>query len=501
MLWKLSMTGIKSRFKDYLVLFSGLTLAGAIFYMFMTLATNGDFLNDSLPVTSQTIRLAFGIGIVLLILITFIYIVYANSFLLSMRKKDYGMYMILGARTSKIGKLIFVETLLVGLLATLVGILIGIVLAQWVSSVLVSQLGLTLHKFIGFYLPALLWTLVFFTLIFFLAAFWNRRRLVKSKVIDLLHEDQKPIRLHHHPVLKNIEALAGIVLMAGGYWVMTQAMVFKANTIWIAFLTIVIGTFFVFDALFTGVINILSKNRHFKYHKLRSFTIGQLKFRLGDYTRILTVISLLFALALGAITVGLDFVHVTDISLQANYYDVQLYQDTPAVRKQLKKVSVREQTGFDYKQVKNKIYVSKEQLLNNQIKSQEFRIKNGQTEYYTITIKPEELVKNKLPDNASLNGLLALLPMGDNDVKVINQDKFNQLKAQNNHVSLLLVNNFKQNIKNIESLQRAGLPNKPSYELLRTGVKVRQFIEINAIAAGFEFMGFFLGIAFLAMLA
>ena len=40
MLWKLSLTGIKSRFKDYLVLFSGLTFASAIFYMFMTLATN-----------------------------------------------------------------------------------------------------------------------------------------------------------------------------------------------------------------------------------------------------------------------------------------------------------------------------------------------------------------------------------------------------------------------------------------------------------------------------
>ncbi len=71
MLWKLSLTGIKSRFKDYLVLFSGLTFASAIFYMFMTLATNPAFLNGT--------QIVFGFGIALLSIITFVYIVYANS--------------------------------------------------------------------------------------------------------------------------------------------------------------------------------------------------------------------------------------------------------------------------------------------------------------------------------------------------------------------------------------------------------------------------------------
>lgn len=80
MLWKLSLTGIKSRFKDYLVLFSGLTFASAIFYMFMTLATNPTFLKGSLSIAFQITRIVFGFGIALLSIITFVYIVYANSF-------------------------------------------------------------------------------------------------------------------------------------------------------------------------------------------------------------------------------------------------------------------------------------------------------------------------------------------------------------------------------------------------------------------------------------
>lgn len=87
MLWKLSFTGLKSRFKDYAVLFSGLTLASAIFYMFMTIAINPQFLKGSLSIAFSITQMVFGFGIALLGIITLIYITYANSFLLSMRKK------------------------------------------------------------------------------------------------------------------------------------------------------------------------------------------------------------------------------------------------------------------------------------------------------------------------------------------------------------------------------------------------------------------------------
>lgn len=187
MLWKLSLTGLKSRFKDYAVLFSGLTLAAAIFYMFMTIAINPAFLKGSMAIAFSITQMVFIFGIALLAIITLVYIVYANSFLLSMRKKDYGTYMILGARNSKIGRLIFTETVVIGLLATALGILIGIGLTQVVSQLLISQLGLQLHKFLGFYLPAILWTVVFFVVLFFLAAIWNRHKLVSTSVIKLLH--------------------------------------------------------------------------------------------------------------------------------------------------------------------------------------------------------------------------------------------------------------------------------------------------------------------------
>lgn len=108
MIWKLSLTGMKTRLRDYMILFSGLAIAAAIFYMFESLATNKEFLEHSNTVSFVSI--VFHLGTVLLGIITFVYILYANSFLMTLRQKTYAMLMMLGARTSKIAQMIFIET-------------------------------------------------------------------------------------------------------------------------------------------------------------------------------------------------------------------------------------------------------------------------------------------------------------------------------------------------------------------------------------------------------
>ena len=518
MLWKLSLTGIKSRFKDYLVLFSGLTFASAIFYMFMTLATNPAFLKGSLSIAFKITQIVFSFGIALLSIITFVYIVYANSFLLSMRQKDYGMYMMLGARTSKIGRLIFAETLVVGLLATLLGTVLGVGLTQGVSSVLISQLGLQIHKFVGFYLPALLWTIAFFAILFFLAAFWNRHKLVKSNVINLLHEDQKPVKLHRNKLWKFIEAILGIALLAIGYWAMMHAAKLGTKTIPIAFFTIVFGSYFTFDSFFTAIIDLLRKNLAYKYKKLHSFTLGQLKFRLSDYTRILSTVSLLFALALGAITVGLNFNNMTEQSMQSTYYDVVLYGHNKKIDNQLKKVSVKSTTTFDYKMVvegkgkeKNRVlYISENQLENNKIMYQRYSRKNGMNHYDTRRITVNDLKNKKSsPVNDAEYQLMSLTPYAGAQVKVVSQNQYNQVNAKENKIELLRVNNFRSNFNNVEKLQNLSATqmmsspkvDKDAINVNLSNSKSAQYRLVSSMTSGFEFMGFFLGLAFLAMLA
>ncbi len=511
MLWKLSLTGIKSRFKDYLILFSGLTFASAIFYMFMSIATNSTFLKGALVIAFKTTQFVFVFGIALLAIITFVYIVYANSFLLSMRQKDYGMYMMLGARTGKIGTLIFLETLIVGFLATILGVLIGVGLTQVVSQLLINQLGLQIHKFVGFYLPAFIWTIIFFAALFLLAALWNRHKLVKSNVINLLHEDQKPVKLRYNKVWKFIEAILGIGLLGIGYWAMAKYQVLLTNSITIGFFTIKIGSYFVFDSLFTTIINILRNNTKFEYKKLHSFTLGQLKFRLTDYTRILSVVSLLFALALGAITVGLNFNNMADQALESSYYDVVLYKKTPQVEHDLKKISVKSTKTFNYKLIEDNkaknpqtIYVSKDEIAKKNLKYQNFYVnKKGQQAYSTKTINVKELQKGSSARTEMMKyQLTQLTPYPGAGVKIVSQKQYDQLRSENKSVELLMVNNFRQNFANIEKLQKAAVTGSLNDDNpVLNSTKAMNYRFVSSMASGFEFMGFFLGLAFLAMLA
>lgn len=504
MLVKLALNGIKTRFKDYLILFSGLTLASAIFYMFLSIALNQNFLKSNVAVVKFSMtQEIFKFGIALLSIIVLIYLIYANNFLLNMRKKTYGTYMMLGARPAKIGSLIFLETLIVGLLATGIGIVLGIGLTQWIATLLIKSMGLLIHQFIGLYFPAIIGTLIFFAILFFIAAFWNCRQLIKSKVILLLKADTQPIQLNKNKVWHSFEALLGIGLLGLGYWAIVNITKLKTLGIGISFFAIVIGTYFTFDALFSVIIDLLRHNKKFHYYKLHSFTLGQLKFRLKSYTRILSVVSLLFALALGAITVGLNFNRLTDEQLQSVYYDAILYNDNAAVKKQLKKVNLQHEAIISLKEVgKDKqgnaqYYVSKNSLAQG-IKMQESYEKNGQYKFKTVTFSPKQVMTENSQQNLEF---AQFLPKLGAKFKVVSSKEFAQIKGKTQKVHLLKINDFKQNFANIKKLQTLGLQGTSTDFQNTLNTKVNVYETISGLAAGFEFMGFFLGLAFLAMLA
>lgn len=159
MLLKLSLSGMKSKRKEYIILFMGLIMSIAIFYMFETLAINKSFLEGSTPY--EFMGIVFHAGTVLLAIITVVYILYANAFLLTLRQKEYGMYMMLGAKKNKIAQFMFIETIVIAAITLVVGILIGTGLAKGVSTLLMSRLGLEGGNFEALYPQSLLITVLF----------------------------------------------------------------------------------------------------------------------------------------------------------------------------------------------------------------------------------------------------------------------------------------------------------------------------------------------------
>lgn len=494
MLNKLALSGIKHRMRDYSVLFSGLIIASAIFYMFMSLATNSSFLNANSPAAATSF--IYGFGAVLLAIITIVYINYANGFLLSMRQKEYGMFMMLGAKSSKISRMIFVETFTIGAIATLIGTVIGIVATGFVSQLIIKSLDMQVKHFNSFYVPALLSTFAFFIVIFIFSALKNSISLRRTKVLTLLHMDSQPVRIKKNKFLKAFQVILGIVFLAIGY---TAIIMMGHNPVLIylgvpvALFTIVIGTYFMINAVITTVITALKKNKKFAQKGLNNFTLSQLSFRISDYTKILSMVSIMFALALGAITVGMGFQNQisTVVNGQA-YYDVTVNNINDAQQERIDKLNVKEETTYAYKFKDDTIYYQSDEFEKVPFKYQKFNMKSmvGET---ASTKKPKddasyELLNNNLPRYRTAK------------VEMVDKNKFDTINAKANSLTLVKTDSFKQNLTQIKKINQAEQKRFP--ELKQAGAsKYDSYLLINGFFSGLEFMGLFLGIAFLAMLA
>ena len=502
MIWKLSVTGIRNRLKDYLVLFSGLIVASMIFYMFLSIATNPVFISKDVYGREAYLNYIFTFGIILLVIITSVYLVYANSFFLSMRKHDYGMYMMLGAKSTRIGLLIFCETLLTGFLAVLLGITLGLGLTTIVTKVLVGKLGLEITHYKAILPSAIIGTLLFFVIIFLLGALGNMRKLTHTPVIDLLHEDQTPINLNHHPVLRGIEAICGVLLLAVGYYVMTLPTNYIYLLIPTALVTIIVGSFFVFNGVFTAIINYLLNKKSFSYRGINEFTLGQLKFRLQSYTKVLTMISILFALALGAITVGLNFGSMKDEAQKGIYYDATIISQTPAVKKAEAKLTITNKQTYHYKEKGMHLYFNRAEFNKQPLKEMAVYFHDNQDNSPTYKVKTLATAKLDKPQTTENSIFSQMVPNGlPKKIHLVSPKRWQSIDGQKKFVSYINVKDFVHDFPVINQIQKQQLRENRNYKDTYLNSKPYYYSNVLGFTSAFEFMGFFLGIAFLTMLA
>lgn len=496
MLNKLALSGIKHRLRDYTVLFSGLMIASAIFYMFMSLATNQAFLSSNSPAAATSF--IFGFGIVLLAIITIVYVNYANTFLLGMRQKEYGMFMMLGAKSSKISRMIFVETFAIGAISTLIGSAIGVLATGFVGRWLIGLLDIQVKHFNSFYLPALLWTLLFFTIIFMFSAIRNSVSLRRTKVLTLLNRDSQPVKIKRNGVMKAVQALLGLILLAVGYFTMYFSG-HNPGTIYlgipVALVTIVGGTYFTINAFVTAIIIMLKRNTKYSQKGLNNFTLSQLSFRINDYTKILSMVSIMFALALGAITVGLGFNNQIDNIVNGqNYYDVQVTNPNAAQKKNIKELSISKKGTYNFKSDGKNVYYR-----SSQFKSQPIGYANMNVD--TMVFKLNTSSDPAKNSNARYELMNTRLPKYRTmEAQFVSDAKYSAIKGQESTTVLVKTTSFKNNLSTIKKISKDEIKRFP--ELKNAGGdKYSSYTLINGFFSGLEFMGFFLGIAFLAMLA
>lgn len=495
MLFKLSLTGLKSRWRDYFVLFSGLMIAAGIFYMFQSMASNKDFLANNSTVAMTGI--IFQLGSVLLGIITLVYILYANSFLMSMRQKDYAMFMMLGAKQAKIALLIFIETFTIGLFASLLGSAIGVGLTSIVNQLLTQQLDIQVTHFSPLNLKALLITLVFFTIMFLLAATINASSITRRPILTLLKANETPTQARRKPIALLLEVIVGLISLAVGYYMMDNVMNLGLLALMIALVTIVLGTYLVFHSVMIFILAFLKHFDRLRLKKLNNFTLSQLSFRIQDYTKMLSMVAMIFALALGALTVGLGFRNeIPKMTEQFSTYDLLLNNAQDVDQNKIDSLHPTLDISYQMKEDEDTIYFNKEQFNKDPLIAIAFDATPKKVTYSGNQLADDEIKMDSLRT-------LLLPKQRDKEINMLAQEDFTQLNQQSSNLQVLQVKDFMAQKEEIESFAANNEKRNPSLsqDPFAMNQKFDIYTTYNGLFSGFEFMGFFLGIAFLTMLA
>lgn len=492
MLTKLAMTGFKHRWRDYLVLFSGLIMSSAIFYMFEALATNQDFLKQNTSISM--VGIIFQFGSVLLTIITLVYIGYANSFLLSMRKRDYGLFMLVGARKSKIGQLIWLETLLVGVTATIVGILVGTGLTVGVSQILINSLGLTLHRFAAWYTPAAIATLLLYVGLFLIAGLFNLLALTKTPALKLLHSNDQPNRPQLKPARQLIEIVVGVIAIAVGYWSMANLKTLQLMGIGIDLVTIVLGTYLLFNAIFVWLMVAL-KRFSFAQRGLNGFTLSQLSFRIRNYTKMLSIVAMLFALALGAITVGMGFhSQIPSMVNINNAYDMGLVNASKAEKAQIAAMKPKTTATYRFKATKKVVYFQADEFNRQPFATIHTEDKKQLT---FSTVRNDATKLQKSAENYQLMQLQSGVMVTATPM-FLSKEAYAKIAQPEQRLTVFATSSVIEHRTALDKLAKHHFHTTSPEQF---GGRYAMYLMVNSMYSGLEFMGMFLGIAFLAMLA
>lgn len=507
---------MRKMFKDYLVLLFGLTVSIAIFYMFQTLAQNKVFLESNAMIGS--IVFIFHVGTFILAAITIFYIFYATSFMLSMRQREMGMYMTLGAKKHKVTQLMFFETFVIGIISLIAGITIGIGLAKGIATLFMWQLDFSGGGFEALYLSSIITTVIFYVILFFLTSIVNAVKIARKSVLDLLHADRKQDEIKTKGSWTILGVLFAIVLIGIGYYAMINVAKFMQFGVIIAAITITIGTYFIFMSFLPYFIKKLKGIRALNEKGINAFTLAQLRFRMMNLTKVLGTVAMLIALGLGAMTAGLSFYH--NMEKQASMFhanDVSIHQPTSEDQQLMAELNVKEQNEYHYKIDQDGVYFLKEDLLENPPLVKDFNPES-------LEMPDAERVATSLPDAKYMygdNGNMEPIPdawftavsnelnagyymFGDRDIYIFDEANYQEVDGDEQQVLVASLEDFTESLPQLEQIENGQ---RQLAETLTgdvpetTGSKYSDYIVFKSLASGTIFMGFFLGVAFLMMMA
>ncbi len=311
MLFKLSIKNMKKSFKDYAIYFLTLVLGVAIFYMFNSLDSQEAMLQVSSS-TMDIIKLMvsmLGYVSVFVAVVLGLLIVYANNFLINRRKKEFGIYMTLGMGKRQISKIILIETILVGIMSLIVGLIIGVFASQFMSILVAKMFEADMSKFqFVFSKDACIKTCIYFAVMYVAVMFFNTFTVSRYKLINLLNASKKNENVKiKNPIICILVFLGAVVILGYAYWKVTGdvSSLTTADKILPPILMGIIGTVAFFWSLSGFIIQIVQKMKNIYFKNTNMFVLRQINNKINTTVISMSVICLMLFMTISILSSSL----------------------------------------------------------------------------------------------------------------------------------------------------------------------------------------------------
>ena len=328
MLCKLAWGNVRRAGRDYLVYLLTLTLGVTVFYAFNTVSMQVDIAGIDEEGLAQVMGSMLGDLTYFLAGVMAFLMVYANNFIMKRRKKEFGLYQVLGMGRGRVATIMALETVIVSVVAFVAGIVLGVGLSQLMTFFTASLFKTQIANFHFFFsVHAFNLTLACMLVMFVLTLLLNLRAVRRTKLIELMGAERRNESIKtRNPWIAIAIFAVGVVLVGVAYYRLlrdgfpltaTDSKLQEAmNQFGITTAMVTVGTFALFWGLSGMLIKLLQSLRGVYWRGLNMFTVRQLAAKVNTVCFSMGVIAMLLFLAITSVTCGMSIANVMNENLE-----------------------------------------------------------------------------------------------------------------------------------------------------------------------------------------
>lgn len=298
-LFNISLKNIRKSFKNYLIFFITTIFGVAIFYVFNSLSDQAVMLR----INESSVSLVDTLGSVMSVISVFVavvlgfLIVYANTFLIKRRNKEFGIYLILGMGKVKVAAILIIETVVIGIISMAAGLIVGIAASQGMSILIANLFEADMTKF-QFVVSkaAIMKTILYFCIMYGVVLVLDIIVSGKQRLINLINSGKKGEKeINRNPVLCVIVFIIACILLGTAYYKVTAGMEDIDSIAGVAAQIVkgIVGTFLLMFSISGLFLLLVRAKKKFYYKKLNAFTTREISSKINTAVFSAGIISLM----------------------------------------------------------------------------------------------------------------------------------------------------------------------------------------------------------------